>query len=314
VRTRVPRSPASWASSKKIRTFLAWLEDRPVCPPRTVPPPISELTGADVADFQKHLLARFTNPQYRQGYRSAVRYLWRLRHVLGEHALPFDPSHLPGWGEGTRRAPAAENSTDRIPERVHAPLLIWAMRFIDDFGPDILAAIDAWQALRGPTRATSCVGMGRKSGLAADLRRYLDDHLTHRRPLPGHQGKPNIRAISLAVRCSTRPLETRYRDQIDAVAAEVGIAPHAWVDIAITGRLDGRPWLDDIAVEPRPTTACPSGLGCCRPPATWSLCSCPGCVTASSQAPAPRLPDHRTRPAGRALPVEGHQPGVQGRA
>lgn len=214
-----------------------------------MPSSINTLIGGDLEHYQRHLLATFANPQYRQGHRSAVRYLWRLRHVLGDHALPFDPRHVPGWGEGSHQAPT-ENTTDRIPEQVHAPLLVWALRFIDDFGPDILAALDAWRTLRGPTGATSRIGQGRNTGLAQDLRHYLDDHLTHHRPLPGYQGKPNIRAISLDVRCSTRPLQRQYRNQIDAVAAKVGITPYARVNIPIAGRIDGQPWLDDIAVEP----------------------------------------------------------------
>ncbi|MGK5738901.1 hypothetical protein [Micromonospora sp. URMC 103] len=232
----------------KIRSFLTWLERRPVHPPRASPPRIAETTDADLEDFQRHLLSTFSGHQYRLSHRSAVRYLWRLRQILGEHALPFDPLLLPGWGETPRRR-AAENATDRIPEHVHAPLLVWSLRFIDDFAPDILAAVDAWRPLRGPRGAASRVGVGRNTGLADDLRRYLDAHIARQQPLPGYKGKPNIRAISLELRCATMPLR-RHQDQIDQAAAVVGITPYARINIPISGHLDEQPWIDGISVEP----------------------------------------------------------------
>ncbi|MFJ5668476.1 hypothetical protein ACIQAR_22565 [Micromonospora chalcea] len=232
----------------KIRNFLTWLERRPLNPRRTAPPEMGDVTGADLEDFQRHLLSTFSGYQYRLSHRSAVRYLWRLRHVLGEHALTIDPLQVPGWGETARRR-AAENATDRIPEDVHAPLLVWSLRFIDDFAPDILAGLDAWRPLRGPSGAVSRVGVGRNFGLAEDLQRYLDAHVAQDRPLPGYKGKPNIRAISLELRCATRSLH-RLQGQIDQVAAVVGITPYARVDIPISGHLDRQPWIDGISVEP----------------------------------------------------------------
>lgn len=231
----------------KVRTFLTWLEQRPARPPRTTPPRIGELTGGDMEDYQRHLLATYRGDQYRRSHRSAVRYLWRYRQVLGEHAFPFDPNHVPGWSETTYRRPV-ENTTDRIPEQVHGPLLVWALRFIDDFAPDILAALDAWRTLRGPGHGISHVGQGRNSGLMDDLRAYLDDHVAQNRPLPGYRGKPNYHLISLQLRCADQSLR-RHQKTIDTAAAAVGLAPYGRVDIPITGRIDGQPWLDDIAVE-----------------------------------------------------------------
>ena len=161
----------------KVRTFLLWLNERQV-PTLGIPPPVNELTGADLEGYQRYLLRSFAGHQYRLSHRSVVGYLWRYRHMLGEHGLPFDPKHIPAWSEPSSKR-RIENTTDRIPEEVHGPLLVWSLRFIDDFAPDILAALESWYALRGDNAATSRVGLGRNAGLYTELRSYLDDHLAN---------------------------------------------------------------------------------------------------------------------------------------
>jgi hypothetical protein len=250
---RPPGEPAPTIGSVvgifyKVRTFLNWVDRRPLHPRHRAAPRVCELTAADLDDYQRHLQATYRSDQYRRGHRSAIRYLWRYRQVLDDHALPFDPYQLPGWFESTYR-PAVENTTDRIPEQVHGPLLVWSLRFIDDFAPDILTALDTWRTLRGPGHGVSRDGHGRNTGVLDDLRTYLDDHLAQHRPLPGHRGKPNIHLIALHLRCAGQSLR-RYQQTIDKAAAVVGLTDHTSVDVAITGHVDGQPWLDDIAVDP----------------------------------------------------------------
>lgn len=231
----------------RLRVFLNWLDRRPAGQRRVRP--LSELTPSILEDYQRYLLTTYPGRHHRDTHRVAVRYLWRYRHLLGEHGLPFDPKHLPGWNEpGTGRP--AENTTDRIPEQVHGPLLIWSLRFIDDFAPDIIGAISNWRALRGPTRAAGATGRGRNNGLHADLRRYLDGHLADGRPLPGYHGKPNLNRIASHVGCAVRSV-LRYQGEVDAAAAIVGVTPYGRVDVPVTGHLDGQTWVDDIATEPK---------------------------------------------------------------
>jgi hypothetical protein len=233
----------------RARTFLTWLENRRARPPRTTPSAIRDVTAADLLDYQRHLLTTFRRPAYRAGHRAAVRYFWRYRHALDGDALTFDPRDVDGWAEQVGR-PATENATDRIPEHVHGPLLVWALRFVDDFSEDILTAVDRWHQLRGTTNAHSRVGPGRNSGLAEDLRGYLDAHVRDQQPLPGYNGRPNILAIAREVRCGTKSLE-RFHADIEATAARVGISSYAHLNNAIAGTLDGQPWVSDIGVEPR---------------------------------------------------------------
>ena len=68
--------------------------------------------------------------------RAAVRMLWRYRARLSDRLLT-DPRLVDSWTGSRSRG---ENSTDRIPEPVLGPLITWAVRFVDQFASDILAA------------------------------------------------------------------------------------------------------------------------------------------------------------------------------
>lgn len=65
--------------------------------------------------------------------------------------------------------------TPRIPEQVLGPLSAWSLRFVDDFAPDILAAMDD----SGPLRPSSANGkLGRNADATAALAAVLDDYIT----------------------------------------------------------------------------------------------------------------------------------------
>lgn len=230
----------------ELKRFFAWLDTRTPAPGRPLIPTLAELTGADLEDFQRHLLAVLANPSARYSTRRAVRFLWRYRHNLDCDGLSFDPRHVDGWGEVDGRG-RAENATDRIPEAVLGPMVAWSVRFIDDFAPDILAVDQHRRILRDPARLGR-PGVG--TGAAAALRRLLDEHLAQRRPLPGHRGRPNMHHLAATLGCHSKTL-ARYRPEIDAAAAVVGISAHSTFDVPITGRLDGQPWIDAIATDHR---------------------------------------------------------------
>jgi integrase len=66
--------------------------------------------------------------------------------------------------------------------------------------------------------------------------------------LPGHQGKINVSQLAASLKCHRREISKR-RESIDAVAAVVGIADAAFVDDAIQGTLDGRPWIKAVTIH-----------------------------------------------------------------
>jgi hypothetical protein len=208
---------------------------------------VSQVAPADLERYQRYLLTAFRGAQYRLAHRGTVRFFWRYRQFLGSAALRFDPRTIDGWNEKRRRA--ADSATDRIPGQVHSRLLVWALRFVDEFSGDILTAIQHWQQLRGPRDPASSIGRGR-TGLAVDVRAYLEAAIRDKRPLPGYNGNPNRIAIARGIGCTPRSL-LRHQAAIAAAAALVGVSDYSQLNAKITGRLDGHPWIDGICVETR---------------------------------------------------------------
>ena len=232
-----------------IAAFFRWLDDRAWlddCDARSGRRrrTLAELTAKDLADYHRHLRATYPGRAARARHRSAVRYLYRYRQCLHTDRLLLDPRGVVDeWDEGGAGY-SPENATDRIPEAVHGPLLAWALRFVDDFAPDIIAADKRWRELRQRRPAR------RRRQAPADLRAMLDEHLRTGRPLPGRDGKVNKYFLAHTLSCSRQTLD-RHQNQIDAAAAVVGISDHTSFDIAITGRLDEHPWINEIVTEHR---------------------------------------------------------------
>ena len=231
---------------RALEPFVTWLDARAPATGRPARPALADLTGTDLQAYERHLTTVLRNAYSRDNRRGAVRFLWRYRTMLTSDRLPFDPCHVEGWGE-PRRHVAAENATDRIPEAVHGPMLAWSLRFIDDFAPDILAADQQWRIHREwRQRGRSRINHGASQA----LRHLLDEHLNHERPLPGYHGKVNINFLAATLACAHTTVD-RHRDEIEAVAAVVGVSAYTYFDIPITGRLADQPWVEGIPNNPR---------------------------------------------------------------
>lgn len=147
----------------ELKRLLTWLDSR--WPADRVE--LSAISPADLDRYNRHLLTLFPHRDgAREAARAAVRLLWRWRIHLGNDQLRFDPLHLDGWGkERTQRG--RENGTGRLPEDVLGPLLVWALRFIDDFAPDILEADRRWHERRAAGDGTGDQSPGRRTAAAA---------------------------------------------------------------------------------------------------------------------------------------------------
>ena len=114
--------------------FWNWLAERAAVPG----PTMAALTGRDLEDYHRHVVATIRSRSQRASRKSAVRLLWFYRRQVSD-GLAFDPSLLEDWAE-PHAGGRGENHTDRIPEPVMGPLLTWSLRFIRDFADDILQA------------------------------------------------------------------------------------------------------------------------------------------------------------------------------
>ncbi|MET8759901.1 hypothetical protein [Lentzea sp. NPDC004782] len=167
----------------EVRRFLHWLDGRPPEGTRPARPSLAEVTEQDITDFHRHLLT-LPGLGARQHARHAVRLLWRYRTGLSD-PLRVNPHQVDSWSDSKR---ARENTTDRIPEPVLGPLITWALRFVDEFAPDILDAEQRWRDYRSRFRNGK---RGHNAGISHQLQSYLDDHGRTGRPLPGRpRGTP----------------------------------------------------------------------------------------------------------------------------
>jgi len=213
--------------------FLRWAAGRG--------PGLDTLAGADLEDYQRFLISSLPNPGSRQTARSAVRKFWLWRSSLPSGGLRFDPRHIDGWGEPN--AHVGENTTARIPEEVLGPLFVWAMRFIDEFSADILAADRQWRTPPAPKTGPHAYGQ-----LPILLRAWLDEHIAAGRPLPAWRGEASTNAVANALGRNRISL-ARYRHLIDQAATIVGTTPQKISDQPILGRLDGQPWIEAILAD-----------------------------------------------------------------
>ena len=219
-----------------LKALTQWLEVR--SPQRT----LGSLRPTDLQDYQRHLLLTTPHAKARRAARCHVRLLWRCRAALHEDGLSFDPKHLTGWDEG-RVVYATENLTDRIPESVLGPLLTWAIRFVDDFAPDILVADARRRAhLRGGHGNTDT-----KTALAK-VDRVLDQYRKRSAPLPGRDGEVNLHFLARQAGCS-RDFLARQNDRLAAAARELGIGNQSAYDSPITAHVAGAPWTGGIVAH-----------------------------------------------------------------
>jgi integrase len=223
-----------------VAYFLTWAARRAAGPGR--PTSLGGLTLADLEDFHRHLAAAFRTRGMRAHYRASARLLWHYRATLSD-PLPLDPGGLDGWGEPNRSA-RGENRTARIDEAVIGPLLAWALRFTDDFAPDILAAAAEALPLHGARLAEP--GRALRPGALEEL---LAGYERDRRPLPGYGGKPN--ATFLARKLGCYPSTLRRSALLAAAAARTGVDAGTYLDARPAFVLDGRPWLEQIAYSTR---------------------------------------------------------------
>ncbi len=224
-----------------VAYFLTWAATRAAAS-ASRPASLGGLTPADLEDFHRHLTVAFRTRGMRAHYRASARLLWHYRSVLSD-PLPFDPAGLEGWSEPNHSA-RGENRTARIDETVIGPLITWALRFTDDFAPDILAAAAEGFELHAARLAAP--GRQLRPGTLEDLLvSYERDH----RPLPGYGGKPN--ATFLARKLGCYPSTLRRSPLLATAMARTGVDTGTYLDTRPSYLLDGWPWLERIAYSTR---------------------------------------------------------------
>ncbi|MDH6700424.1 hypothetical protein [Streptomyces sp. MAA16] len=244
----------------RVKAFLVWVDERGV-------QSLAHLGQDDFEAYDRHVTTLGVSVSVMSTKRAAARALWLYRSKLSGDTLSSDPQII--WDDnpsgGTRPSTdrRGENRTVRIPEEVLAPLLTWALRWVEDFSDDILRAQREWMDARTLTNAPDGIidGVTAFERLAAVLDRYRAaarplPRLTQQvlQMLPWDELDLQVNVSHLAreanMHVSSIKKQGAYRDLVRATAADLGVGDACcWAEVH--GLLDGRPWLpvmrsDDI--------------------------------------------------------------------
>ena len=233
-RVEHPSAGTIAAVTEQWRRYATWLASRGITR-------LAEVDAACHDQWAAHLARLSAANRTRSQALSAVSTLWGF----APHLPPGDRIPMPPWeADGTRDYLPAEdgrneNATAPIHPAVMSPLLIWALRFTEDFAADILAALAEQQRLR------SRIAASHNTGAAARLAALIDEHARGGSPLPGETIKGRRSAACSYLAGVTGASLTQVQNAVRR--ARLPVADTAPLDIAITGTVHGRPWISHIS-------------------------------------------------------------------
>ena len=131
--------------------------------------------------------------------------------------------------------------TEPLAEQTIGPLLIWAMRMVDDLSGDILAGWAEWQRLIEVARACPATPAGQ-----AALEAYLRPMIAGQAPLPATvvNGKAAVARsyIGGITGGVPQPGRPRHHPRGTSDRGRPSAPGRARMDIPVTGRIAGKPW------------------------------------------------------------------------
>jgi hypothetical protein len=233
-RVEHPSAGTIAAVTEQWRRYATWLTGQGITR-------LAEVDAARHDEWAAHLARLPAANRTRSQALAAVSTLWGF----APHLPPGDRIPMPPWeADGTRDYLPAEdgrneNATAPVHPAVMSPLLIWALRFTEDFAADILAALAEQQRLR------SRIAASHNTDAAARLAALIDEHARTGTPLPGETIKGRRSAACSYLAGVTGASLSQARNVIRR--ARLPVADTAPLDIAITGTVHGTPWLSHIS-------------------------------------------------------------------
>ncbi|MFF6829074.1 site-specific integrase [Streptomyces longwoodensis] len=230
---------------KRLRVFATWLEQRGI-------DRLLDVTDRHLDLYLDHVRAMQASTNTRRQLLSAVRAVWAYAPQLPpQHRMPVrvpwngrSPGQL---AEDTKIGRG--NRTPRIAAETMTALLDWALRIVEDIGPDIR---DAWREFRQLSTGTHR-SQRQYQGLTQTERMSL--FLAAAREtggaLPGDPRHPGaIDFTNLARLLGLPPSSESLSGDARSLAEAAGLPVVADLSLGrITGQIDGRPWRE------RPLTA-----------------------------------------------------------
>ncbi|WP_239312517.1 hypothetical protein [Frankia sp. Cj3] len=200
---------------------------------------LSDVTGDDLEQYAVHVAAGRLSRKVAADRLGAVSLLWAFApHLPDRDRIPLPPwdttslrDYLPAGGGSN------DNSTPPIHPAVMSPLLIWAMRFVNDFAEDIL---NGWQERQS---LVSRVRQHANPQATAPLRQLIATHVAENRPLPGslYLGRLFVARTYLAgcLDASEGQVQRAVADH----GAGLPVSTDTPLQTPVRGQLHGRPWI-----------------------------------------------------------------------
>lgn len=242
--TRAQLSPASIsASAVHLRTWTKWLADRDILR-------FSDVTNSDFDAYTDHLRAMGVDRSV-IGYRLfAVTRAW----LYAPYLPPDDRLIRPTWehGPGGRSdvlGPAnwsSENKTIPIHPQTMSALLIWALRFVENFSADILAA----QTMKATPAEPSAelAHLSPQKRFTEYLRRRLDQ--TGTAPGTAVRRNPGTRGFAKQFMAWELGITVEQLSRISlplSLTRELTLSDEPLLPLPITGTVDGQTkWIHGI--------------------------------------------------------------------
>jgi len=222
------RSPGTiYGYLTQLRGFANWLTGRGIGA-------LAEVTAEDLEDYAVHIRDRGSDKATQILY--AISLLWGY----SPHLPAGDRIPMPPWEAGDlddflpERGP--RNATPPIHPAVMSPLLIWALRFVEDFSGDIIAA---WQERQ---RLQAQIPEQPSWAAVLRVRAFVEQCTTGNRPLPGttYRGRLSVAGSYLAG--LLKAPNTQVRDVVQYRRGQFTVSDQTRLDIKVTGQVHGQTW------------------------------------------------------------------------
>jgi hypothetical protein len=205
--------------------------------------------------FGKHVLARgYASRDIVRSVLAALTRLWAFDQLsecpVGVRRPPWDSKGIDDYLPA-ERATGGENATEPLSEQTLGPLLIWAMRVVDDFADDILAAWMQWRNIKAQARMNKSTPRG-----AAAVRTYFDRLIGEDLPVPTTitASRTGVAITYVAALTGASPRQVQQqRERLGLTQFAVSRPGPCPLDITVTGRVAGKPWRDRLDFNETPS-------------------------------------------------------------
>jgi hypothetical protein len=218
---------------------------------------ITTLAACDTAalhEFSGYLASKNNSRGYVCRQLVDLTRLWAFDQLsarpVGVARPPWDQAGIDDFLPAQTSSNSGENAREALAAQTMGPLLIWAMRVVEDLADDILAACTERQRLHTVADASPRATPAAATALAALVEPMLGGQVPV--PVITDMGSKVLARIYLRGRTGASPSQVEraaHRGLTAAAAERPGPCP---LDLPVTGRIAGRPWRERLDYDEAP--------------------------------------------------------------